>query len=44
VPDHNHRTNVVRRLLCLLCNTAIGMAGEDPARLRRMADYLEQYE
>lgn len=43
VPDHDHRTRAVRRLLCRLCNSAIGMAGEDPDRLRRMADYLEQH-
>jgi hypothetical protein len=43
VPDHNHRTKVVRRLLCGLCNVAIGMAGEDPDRLRRMAAYLEEH-
>jgi hypothetical protein len=43
VPDHDHRTRTVRRLLCRLCNVAIGMAGEDPDRLRRMADYLEQH-
>jgi hypothetical protein len=43
VPDHNHRTNAIRRLLCGLCNTAIEMAGEDPDRLRRMAAYLEQH-
>jgi hypothetical protein len=43
VRDHNHRTKAVRRLLCTLCNAAIGMAGEDPERLRRMADYLEQH-
>jgi hypothetical protein len=32
-----------RRLLCGLCNPAIGMAGDDPDRLRRMTAYLEQH-
>lgn len=41
VVDHCHDTGVVRGLLCSLCNTAIGHAGDDPARLRRLADYVE---
>lgn len=30
-----------RGLACAACNKAIGLAGDDPARLRRMADALE---
>ena len=30
-----------RGILCQWCNSALGYAGDDPARLRRMADYLE---
>lgn len=30
-----------RGILCGWCNSALGYAGDDPARLRRMADYLE---
>jgi hypothetical protein len=31
-------------LTCGTCNTAIGHAKDDSATLRRMADYLEQFE
>ena len=41
--DHCHRTGKVRALLCGRCNVAIGMAGEDGTRLRRMADYCEAF-
>jgi hypothetical protein len=47
--DHDHgccpkgwSCQICRRgLACLHCNTAIGSARDDPARLRRMADALE---
>lgn len=41
--DHNHKTLRVRALLCTLCNQAIGLMGEDPARLRAAAEYLERH-
>ncbi len=40
--DHNHETGVVRGLLCCDCNLSIGKLGDDPARLRAAADYLER--
>lgn len=44
VVDHCHETLRVRGMLCGLCNTAIGAMRDDPARLRRAADYVEHYQ
>ena len=40
--DHCHKTKRVRGLLCTRCNLAIGQMLDDPALLRRAADYLER--
>ncbi len=39
--DHDHITGVFRGLLCGHCNSTLGHAHDDPATLRRLADYLE---
>jgi NAD(P)-dependent dehydrogenase (short-subunit alcohol dehydrogenase family) len=31
----------VRGILCKSCNVALGLMGDDPARLRRAADYID---
>jgi hypothetical protein len=40
--DHCHKTGRVRGILCISCNTAIGMLKEDPIILRQAIDYLEE--
>lgn len=39
--DHCHATGVVRGILCSNCNLALGLSGDEPDRLRAMAEYLE---
>lgn len=40
--DHDHKTGAVRGLLCTPCNRdVLGHLRDDPAALRRGADYLE---
>lgn len=41
--DHNHKTGVVREILCSRCNAAIGMAREDIPLLHRIIKYLEKH-
>ena len=41
--DHCHEARTVRALLCSPCNTGLDQFGDDPARLRAAADYLERY-
>ena len=40
--DHCHATGVVRALLCDRCNMGVGHLGDDPERMRRAADRIEQ--
>lgn len=32
----------IRGLLCSACNVGVGLLGDDPERLRRLADYIEK--
>lgn len=41
--DHDHRTGVVRGLLCGKCNKAIGLLEEEPTILRSAENYLVTY-
>lgn len=38
--DHCHKTNIVRGLLCRLCNVGLGVYKDDPARLKNAYRYL----
>ncbi len=40
--DHDHKTKVIRGLLCSNCNIAIGKLKDNPVFLRKAADYLEK--
>jgi Recombination endonuclease VII len=41
--DHDHKTGVPRGLLCRDCNTMLGNALDDPARLRGGIEYLRRW-
>lgn len=40
--DHNHKTGVFRFLLCTNCNTALGLARDNPIILRKLVDLAER--
>jgi hypothetical protein len=40
--DHDHAGGHLRGLLCLSCNQALGHFRDDPALLRRAAEYVER--
>jgi hypothetical protein len=40
--DHDHETGEIRGVLCGRCNVSIGMAKDDPERLRALALYVER--
>lgn len=42
--DHDHRTGLVRGLLCKPCNWALGHLRDDPGILRRALLYISYYE
>jgi len=42
--DHNHKTGVVRGLLCNHCNMALGQVREDCTILKAAIIYLEKHE
>lgn len=38
--DHDHKTGMVRGLLCSTCNTILGHFRDDPAHAQRIVEYL----
>lgn len=40
--DHNHKTGIVRGLLCMGCNQGIGNFKEEISRLQKAIEYLER--
>lgn len=38
--DHDHKTGLIRGLLCYRCNKGIGVFRDDPQRLRNAASYV----
>jgi hypothetical protein len=42
--DHDHRTGMVRGLLCVNCNIAVGMLGDSIENARAVVDYLLKHE
>lgn len=40
---HDHTTGKLRGLLCQDCNMGIGQLKDDPALLRKAADYIERH-
>lgn len=42
VVDHCHDTGINRGVLCSNCNVALGQFKDDPALMRRAADYIER--
>jgi len=40
--DHDHKSGLVRGLLCSHCNFAIGLFADDPVLLGRAIEYLKQ--
>ena len=41
--DHCHASNSFRGWICMKCNSALGLAGDSPSILRRMAKYVEKH-
>ena len=39
--DHDHDTGAFRGILCMNCNVALGLLGDDIERLRSLLKYME---
>lgn len=43
VVDHDHASGAVRKLLCHNCNRALGLLKDNPALMRKCAEYVEAH-
>lgn len=41
--DHDHKTGKIRGILCMNCNTALGLMKDSPYRLESAIRYLEEH-
>jgi hypothetical protein len=41
--DHCHLTNEVRGLLCVRCNTLLGVLEQNPGLIKKLTDYQERF-
>lgn len=41
--DHDHKTGIVRELLCPVCNKALGLFKDDPELLEKAAAYIRKH-
>ena len=41
--DHCHNSGKIRSLLCVNCNTALGLLKEDSNRVKKMIEYIEEH-
>lgn len=42
--DHDHKTGIIRGLLCHNCNIALGMVHDNVSTLLKLAFYLKKHE
>lgn len=41
--DHCHASGKIRGVLCRKCNTALGLLGDDPYKVKALLDYLSEW-